>query len=193
MEVTTSKVYFNLIKKWLQEIPVRDNEKSEPEVENESSLFGLDALDDISLDVIDCISRSLVRLPAYTQERYVTLSYIWGSPSKPHIIDNLLSDLPPTIEDSITVCQKLGYRYLWVDRYCIPQNDIQERHRQVRQMGAIYHKSALTIVACAGSDPQYGLPGVSHLQTSHSNILIKEVGHIQRIPATIDILASAWA
>jgi hypothetical protein len=193
MEVTTSKVDFNLIKKWLQEIPVRDNEKSEPEVENESSLFGLDALDDISLDVIDCISRSLVRLPAYTQERYVTLSYIWGSPSKLHIIDNLLSDLPPTIEDSITVCQKLGYRYLWVDRYCIPQNDIQERHRQVRQMGAIYHKSALTFVACAGSDPQYGLPGVSHLRTAHSNILIKEVGHIQRIPATIEILASAWA
>lgn len=193
MRVTTPMVDFNLIKAWLQEIPVQDNEDPELEAENDPSLLGLEASNATWLDVIDCISRSLVRLPSYTTARYVTLSYVWGSPSGLHIIDNHLSDLPLTIEDSITVCQKLGHKYLWVDRYCIPQNDILERHRQVKQMGDIYRNSALTIVACAGSNPQYGLPGVSHPRTSHSNILIKDVGYIQQIPATTDILVSAWA
>jgi hypothetical protein len=193
MEVTTPMVDFNLIKRWLQKLSLQNNENPAPEVTNNASSHGLDASNDISLHVIDCVSRSLVRLPMHAQEQYVTLSYVWGSPSEPHINDDILSDPPPTIKDSITVCQKLGYKYLWVDRYCIPQNDVQERHRQVQQMGAIYRNSALTIMACAGSDPQYGLPGVSQSRIPYPSIQIMYVGHIQRIPVMDDILRSTWA
>jgi hypothetical protein len=32
-------------------------------------------------------------------------------------VDVLGDDLPQTIKDSITVARKLGFKYLWVDRY----------------------------------------------------------------------------
>ena len=193
MDITPPMINFNLIKGWLQKIPVQTHGNPEQEVVHYASLHGLEAFNGLSLHVIDCESRSLVRLPTHTQAQYVTLSYVWGSPSEPRIKDDILSDPTPTIKDSITVCQKLGYKYLWVDRYCIPQNDVQERHRQVQQMGAIYRNSALTIVACAGSDPQYGLPGVSQSRIQYPSIMIMHVGYMQVIPVTDDIKHSAWA
>ena len=193
MEVTTPMVDFNLIKGWLQKISVQNYDNRGPEVAHDASSHGLGASNDMSLHVIDRFIQSLVRLPTHTQAQYVTLSYVWGPLSGPHVNDVIFSNLPPTIKDSIAVCQKLGYKYLWVDRYCIPQDDVEERHRQIQQMGTIYRNSALTIVACAGSDPQYGLPGVSKSRTPHSSILIKDVGHIQQIPVTADIRRSVWA
>jgi hypothetical protein len=56
MEVTTPTVDFNLIKAWSHEIPVRDNEDTEPEVENDPYSLGLEASNATWLDVIDCIS-----------------------------------------------------------------------------------------------------------------------------------------
>jgi len=79
-----------------------------------------------------------------------------------HIITgDHLEDAPRTIEDSITVTKALGYRYLWVDRYCIPQNDPQLKHRLIQAMDVIYKSSAVTFIAAAGQGPDYGLPGVS--------------------------------
>jgi hypothetical protein len=193
MELTTATVNFNLIKGWLQKSPVQNSQDLRSLVANDAFPFGMEAPDDISLHVIDCVSRSLVRLPTHTRTQYVTLSYVWGSSSKSHINDVIILNMPPTVEDSIIVCLKLGYKYLWVDRYCIPQDDLQERHRQIQQMGAIYRNSALTIVACAGSDPHYGLPGVSKSRTAHSSILLENVGYIQRIPMMYDIRHSTWA
>jgi hypothetical protein len=73
----------------------------------------------MQLSVIDCVHRILVNMPA--DEEYVTLSYLWGSPSTgvEPLDDNgtLPPKLPATIEDSITVCIALGLRYLWIDRY----------------------------------------------------------------------------
>jgi hypothetical protein len=64
------------------------------------------------LKVIDCKTREIIYPnPNY---RYVALSYVWGSQ------DSLVptSDAwPLTITDSATVTLRLGYRYLWVDRY----------------------------------------------------------------------------
>jgi hypothetical protein len=193
LRVTTPTVDYNLLKGWLQKSSVQDDNSAAPEVADNSSSLDLNAPDDISLHVIDCVSRSLVRLPTHARTQYVTLSYVWGSSPETHINGGILSHAPPTIKDSITVCQKLGYKYLWVDRYCIPQDDIQERHRQVQHMGTIYRNSALTIVACAGDDPQYGLPGVSQLRIPYPSIQIPNVGHIQRIPLMGDIQCGAWA
>lgn len=56
------------------------------------------------------------------------------------------------------MCQELGVRYLWVDRYCISES---HKHALIRSMHRIYHESQFTIVAAAGCGPEYGLPGVS--------------------------------
>jgi hypothetical protein len=173
---------------------------------------------DLNLGVIDCTSRRIVSLPPH--EEYVTLSYVWGHASgqikrrtsrRPDsmlgsrrlpasgVMDAedkgtlLSSQLPLTIEDSITVCTALHYRYLWVDRYCIPQKDRQMRTRQMQQMDDIYCGSALTLIACAGAGPQYGLPGVSRSRTACPTIRIGNSHYLQMLPTVHDIRSSTWA
>jgi len=71
--------------------------------------------------------------------------------------------LPNTIEDAISVTQQLGFRYLWIDRYCINQQDKTHATQQIEQMGSIYRNSEITIIAACGKDPSHGLPGIGML------------------------------
>jgi hypothetical protein len=77
------------------------------------------------LKVIDCIGRCVVTAPAACS--YVALSYVWG---ESHGYEQLFSDvetknLPQTIQDSIEVTRRLGFRYLWVDRYVCIQHSLE--------------------------------------------------------------------
>lgn len=69
------------------------------------------------LQVIDCERKTLVKAPPGCQ--YVALSYVWGESHgyKHDSSDSPLERLPRTVSDSWLLTQKLGYRYLWVDRY----------------------------------------------------------------------------
>ncbi|PMD33032.1 hypothetical protein L207DRAFT_518386 [Hyaloscypha variabilis F] len=58
------------------------------------------------------------------------------------------------------VTKKLRYRFLWVDRYCIRQDDPADKARQIPLMGLIYGLAEVTLIGAAGTDPSYGLPGV---------------------------------
>ncbi len=81
-----------------------------------------------------------------TNDQYVTLSYRWGK-SKRHtrldisstiptisatnrndrkFVRKLPDVLPQMIEDVIQVVQRLEQRFLWIDAYCIDQNDPAE-------------------------------------------------------------------
>lgn len=60
-------------------------------------------------------------------------------------------------------------------------------------MGMIYARSSLTIVACAGRDPEYGLPGVSTYRHQSPSVLISGLGHLQMIPHLQHIHDSVWA
>ncbi|KAI1414811.1 HET-domain-containing protein [Hypoxylon sp. FL1857] len=106
--------------------------------------------------LLDCQSLKIVK--AQPSSTYVALSYVWGQPQ-----DNSFSlqDAPATIRDAVEVTLNIGYRYLWVDRYCIDQNHSAERDTEIQQMSRIYNGASLTVIAAAGSDPDYGLPGVS--------------------------------
>lgn len=72
----------------------------------------------------------------------------------------LPKDIPLTIQDAIWVTKSLGYRFFWVDKYCIDQDNETEKRQQCGRMGDIYAGSHLTIFAL-GRDSNYGLPGVS--------------------------------
>jgi Heterokaryon incompatibility protein (HET) len=113
------------------------------------------------LKLIDCHTRRIV--PA-SDNQYLALSYTWGpklkSVGEDNDLDILPDDLPDTIEDAITVTRNLGFQYLWVDRYCINQQNEKEASAQIRQMDLVYKNAEVTIIAAAGKDPQYGLPGV---------------------------------
>ncbi|KAK3388378.1 heterokaryon incompatibility protein-domain-containing protein [Sordaria brevicollis] len=122
------------------------------------------------LHLIDCDNGSIIPAETMATSRYVTLSYVWGSgpvdletmessTAAPVLPDT--SRLPRVISDAMEVVRRLGYKYLWVDRYCIPQGNSRVKHLQIQSMGKIYSLSDLTIVAAAGDNAEYGLPGVS--------------------------------
>ncbi|KAL5323673.1 hypothetical protein ACEPPN_008213 [Leptodophora sp. 'Broadleaf-Isolate-01'] len=135
-----------------------------------------------NLQLIDCETKMII--PASNHE-YVTLSYLWGTDEdETPFAGQFPLQLPRTIEDALVVTLKLGFRYLWIDRYCINQQNKSETAAQLQAMGSIYRNSQLTIIAAAGDDPTYGLPGVRkrHRQhQSHAQIGETYIRGIQRI------------
>ncbi|ORX93761.1 heterokaryon incompatibility protein-domain-containing protein [Clohesyomyces aquaticus] len=109
------------------------------------------------LKVIHCRSKSVVLAPKNCE--YIALSYLWGSPQLEASLSKRL-DFPASIEDAVAVTLALGLEYLWVDRYCIDQENDAEKHDQIQQIGLIYSRAQMTIVVAASSDPLHGLPGV---------------------------------
>jgi hypothetical protein len=117
------------------------------------------------LKVINCNTRRIV--PASREWKYAALSYVWGSssiPDPPPALECLPHTTPATIEDAMKVTVRLGLQYLWIDRYCIDQQNQDEKHIQVSQMDIVYLNAEVTIIAAAGDDPMHGLPGMG---TSH--------------------------
>ncbi|KAE9381913.1 HET-domain-containing protein [Stipitochalara longipes BDJ] len=84
-------------------------------------------------------------------EKYVALSYVWGPPS---------GDWPKTVLDAVKVTKQLGEKYLWVDRLCINQANLEEKQFLISKMDAIYEGAEFTIIAAVG-DARTGLTGIS--------------------------------
>lgn len=120
-------------------------------------------------NLIDCVTRRIVQAPKVCE--YVALSYVWGQPSVQVVDDSVSGEqaagtlpkiLPDTVKDSIIITLNLGLRYLWVDKYCINQGmRFSELQAQLAAMDVIYHCATITIIAAAGEDATFGLPGVS--------------------------------
>ncbi|KAK3500341.1 heterokaryon incompatibility protein-domain-containing protein [Neurospora hispaniola] len=160
----TSTMDWELIKKWL------DTCRSEHDYNCHADL-ATTALENIpSFCLIDCESETIILAAERCSPKYVTLSYVWGaSITSPPVLDanTSLPVLPNSnqrlkvVNDAMETVRRIGYRYLWVDRYCIPQSDHDAKSIQIKNMGKIYSLSVLTIIAAAGNDAEYGLPGVS--------------------------------
>ncbi|OAG11534.1 HET-domain-containing protein [Paraphaeosphaeria sporulosa] len=136
------------------------------------------------LRVIDVEKACIVRCPHSAP--YVALSYQWGSDQNLKLKKENVAlletsgffDTPEgqpaqTIRDAIAVVKKLGYKYAWVDALCIIQDDVDNVVLNVDQMDQIYRGAHLTIVAAAGKNAYYGLPGVS--TTPRSEVQLKAV------------------
>ncbi|KAJ2998729.1 hypothetical protein NUW58_g230 [Xylaria curta] len=133
-----------------------------------------------SLNLIDCRDRKIVNALELdltydhdyeygSQPPYIALSYVWGDcgdASKKLDRHTLPTTLPPVIEDSIQVTLMLGYQYLWVDKYCVDNQNHATKRQQLMHMDSVYTNAALTIVAAAGCDESYGLPGLSRKRPS---------------------------
>jgi hypothetical protein len=132
---------------------------------NHKSFCDKDTLPVLGVRVIDCVTRHIVDWDGNAP--YVSLSYVWGTDKDTcgaiETVEGrqtLPQLLPCVIKDSIEVTKVLGYRYLWVDKFCIAQDSPDLKHEQIQQMDAVYHNSDLTIISAAGVDESYGLPGV---------------------------------
>ena len=116
------------------------------------------------------------RLTVTEPQSYVALSYVWGR--VPNILEStkasfeslqcegalsspdLSTRLPTTVRDAIVLTSAMGQRYLWVDRLCIIQDDLENKKAQLDSMASIYARSYYTIVAADGTDADHGLRGV---------------------------------
>ncbi|KAL9616200.1 MAG: hypothetical protein Q9160_008911 [Pyrenula sp. 1 TL-2023] len=128
--------------------------------------------------LIDLILRQIIEVGDATGLTYATLSYVcgrsdtlwklpqasqlWTFDPNYRVRKHPLPVAPPkTISDAMVVASNLGLRYLWVDSFCIAQDDPDELQRQIRAMHQIYTGASICIVACSGVDSHSGLPGVS--------------------------------
>ncbi|KAJ3579492.1 hypothetical protein NPX13_g1073 [Xylaria arbuscula] len=127
--------------------------------------------------LVDVISKCLVEIAAdrIVNTRYVALSYVWGQLRdvlettraneqdlrKEHALESpsCVARLPGTVRDAIELVSRLGLPYLWVDRLCIVQDDLDRKLPQLEQMGAIYANAYMTLVAADGDDANHGLRG----------------------------------
>ncbi|KAL6159224.1 hypothetical protein ACJQWK_04107 [Exserohilum turcicum] len=134
--------------------------------------------DATGLYFIDVEKYCLVAQPQFGHSfRYAALSYVWGKSTDntfQTLIENFdsLSEtnafklpenygrLPNTIKDSIFLTRALGIQYLWVDRFCIVQDDETAKPYQLAAMASIYSNSYVTIAATEGPHSNYGLCGI---------------------------------
>jgi hypothetical protein len=123
--------------------------------------------------VIDTYRHCIVDLPIAPLPSYAALSYTWGATAgikelqlERHNQDQLREEgalqecggIPDVIHDAITLCASMAQQYLWVDRLCIVQDDLESKMHQINAMDCIYHMASFTIVAAVPLG--VGLPGV---------------------------------
>lgn len=150
-----------------------------------------------ALQVVDCDTGLIIS--AKRGCKYLAFSYVWGKAQseEPTIggeFHLLAEGTPILIQDAISATKRLGYQYLWIDRYCIPQKDGEERHSQIQQMDLVYSKAQATIIAIASPDPSHGLPGIgSRYRAPSVMVKIEKELHVYVPPhPTREIYGSVW-
>lgn len=100
-------------------------------------------------------------------KRYITLSHRWGTGDFLRLCTSNLSDLEQglpikrlrkTFQDTLTIAQRLGIPYVWIDSLCIIQSgdDNEDWRRESQTMAEVYSKSFCNISADYG-DEENGL------------------------------------
>jgi hypothetical protein len=159
------KINFDMITTWIKQCREEHTDVcSEPRPE-----LPISCSTSSSIRVIDCLERRIVTLPSGSG--YLALSYVWGqaqdvekeaASQRSHPVGILPAILPKTIQDAMIVTLRLGFRFIWIDKYCIDQDTTEhEIMAQLASMDMIYQGALVTIVAAAGNDAAFGLPGVS--------------------------------
>jgi hypothetical protein len=120
--------------------------------------------------LIDCEISKIV--DADSTSKWVALSYRWVPQTDDPSSNEDLSRASLTVRDAISVARGLGYRYLWVDKYCNNQNNGLEREDQIQKMDLIYCHAQLVIIAAAGQDEHHGLPGVSSTKRASQHAIV---------------------
>ncbi|TFK83188.1 HET-domain-containing protein [Polyporus arcularius HHB13444] len=117
--------------------------------------------------VIDCTDPSKPKLHLSTDEHapYLALSYTRGKfgsfgTTRETLDASLLGidleSIPQTVRDAIRSTHALGVRYLWVDALCIVQDSVEDKIREVAQMGSIFRNAYFTIIAASAGSADEG-------------------------------------
>jgi hypothetical protein len=153
------------------------------------------------IQLIDCHERKVVTRPS--RERYFALSYVWGPTQQERTLlrEELLEDKefsfnksPLTVQDAILATQRLGRRYIWIDKYCIAQHGI-DKQKTLLNMDQIYKNAEATLVSLYGTNDQSGLPGVSSTaRTEQPRFPVGDACLISSCPPISTVIqSSTWA
>lgn len=111
------------------------------------------------IEILHVRGKRVLRLRETRSEKsvpYAALSYCWGGEQDVcttnktlhrHLIRINSADLPATVRDAILVTEKLGLRWVWIDSFCILQDDDYDKAIEIGQMPLIYNQATITIVA----------------------------------------------
>jgi hypothetical protein len=122
------------------------------------------------LDLGDCKPLREIRLvefPEHPIGRYVTLSHCWGSFRSDILTTSKTLErnkrgiswplLPKTFQDAAAMTQRLGIRYLWIDCFCIIQDDQDDWARESSNMAVIFENAYITLAAAKSPNANGGL------------------------------------
>jgi hypothetical protein len=62
-------------------------------------------------------------------------------------------DIPNTRRDAIQVIRVLGYKYIWIDAFCIIQDNEGDKSHEIGKMGQVYRHTLFTIYAKGAFNP----------------------------------------
>ncbi|KAH7245077.1 heterokaryon incompatibility protein-domain-containing protein [Fusarium tricinctum] len=164
--IDTSKMYFHLFK---QRVLVFDIEIfTLPEACEKLHERCSEATEFTPLRLFDLqpSGNDYIQLVSVTNARYPCLSHCWGNTRSKHLTKRVnllanekgipLSELPMTFQDAISVTKALGIRYLWVDSFCIIQDDEKDWEAQASLMASIYENAYITLAAGASANDDGG-------------------------------------
>lgn len=96
---------------------------------------------------------------------YAILSYCWGCPQPFRLTKALLENyrreipfhkLPKSIQDAVQVTRGLDIRYLWVDSFCIIQDDEDDKNQEIPHMQNYYKNAQIVVLASRASNCEQG-------------------------------------
>ncbi|KAH8159792.1 hypothetical protein CIB48_g8454 [Xylaria polymorpha] len=103
---------------------------------------------------------------------YLALSHCWGGTIPYRTLQSNREELCRCIDyfelsenfqDAFTVARRLSYRYIWIDSFCIVQDDREDWLQQAAKMADVYSGAELTISAARSSSFDEGF--LSHRDT----------------------------
>lgn len=107
-----------------------------------------------------CVSNDLQGTP-----EYATLSHCWGDIDFTTLEQSTLqmfqeslplAVLTKTFKDAIHICSELGINYLWIDSFCIIQDDFEDWKRESSLMANVYGQASVNIAADGAPNGTYG-------------------------------------
>ena len=99
------------------------------------------------------------------RDPYLALSHCWGGlipyrtlqSNKAELCQRIeFTRLPRNFQDAFAVARWLSYRYIWIDSFCIVQDDAQDWLQQAVKMADVYSGAQLTISATRSSSYDEG-------------------------------------
>lgn len=182
--IKPDSVDFSIVRGWLQLCSRNHGD----------SCFSSEVPNIPGFQLLNCKTRKLEPYTPGTQ--FIALSYVWGTNVSEQMHQNNEQGhpvLPQTIEDALKVTLEIGFQYLWVDRYCIPQFDDRVKHIQIATMDVVYNCAILTIIAACGQNSAFGLPGVSRSRFVQPSITVGEYDIVSALSSPVrDVRDSKW-